>query len=176
MDDPFGGAGGARGIDDVEGIAGLGREIGGRGSCGRHPVGQFLVEQDPLHAGEAVLAQLGQSGAVDEDMPCAAIGGHASELLRTGAGGQRRRHPARAHRGEKDQRIGNRGIAEDRDRLPALEACFDQFGRDPVELGVHFAPTQLAAIVAQRQRFGLHCGPAAQDGVVSAEGGGEIGG
>ena len=159
MDDALGDTRRARRIDDVEGIARLRLEFGRLRACGRHPLGKFLVEHDPRHARKAILAQFAQLCAVDEDMLRARIARHARQLVGTGAGGQRRGHPARAHRGKEYQRIGNRGIAEDRHRLPPLQPVRDQPCGDPLDPLAKRGPAQLALVVAHRdlavQRGGI---------------------
>ena len=62
------------------------------------------------------------------------LGTFAGELFGAGAGGQRRCHPTRAHRGEENQRIGHRRFAENGDRLAALEPIGAEPRGDPLDL------------------------------------------
>ena len=148
MDDALGHAGRAGGIDDVERIARLRNEFRRGHAFLRHPAVQFLVQHDPRHARKAVFAQLGQLGAVDEDMFRPRIARHARKLVGACAGGQRCRHAARAHGGEENQRIGDRRIAEDGDRLAALQPVLDQARGNPLDPVPELSPAKLALVIA----------------------------
>ena len=159
MDDTLGRAGGAAGIDDVEGVAALGREIG-RASSGRgHPCVELLVEDDPGEAFEAAPPEFGQFRAVDEDVIRPRVARHFLQLTGAGAGSQRRGDTARADRGQEHQRIRDRGCPEDRDRLPAFQSLFDKARRDPLDPVGHLGPCQPACLVAQGDRIGVRRGP-----------------
>ena len=176
VDDPFGGAGGAGGIDDVEGIVGRWFERRRSGPGGGHEPVQLLIKHDLARTGQSESAEFGQFYPVNKQMDRARIRHHRCQLLRAGAGGERRSAASGADRGQEHQRVLDGRCAKDGHGLAALQPIglkprrypFDQIGgltpaqpsRAIVERGripAVFAPGSYKPRKRAKFRIQLHC-------------------
>ncbi|RPK61814.1 hypothetical protein EES44_18375 [Streptomyces sp. ADI96-15] len=162
-DDALGGAGGARGVDDVGRVLGaqggaafvLGERTGVAGGDGGTGLG--VVERDPGQAGRGDGVR-GRAGGGDQE----GGGGVGEEGIGPGGrvpGIDREVRGARLH--DREQRGDQRGGALQRHRDPGLRAraAGDEVTREAVRVGVQLGVGEDGRAVADGRRVGVGGGP-----------------
>ena len=91
---------------------------------------------------------------IGEEQAGAAVAHHARQLVRGGAGGQRRHRQARAQSAQEQQQVGNRVGAGDGNALRRPQSFPLQPGGQAIHLGVQLAPGQASGALPQGQLRG----------------------